>query len=356
MRLLLSGLDTVEAAYYFRPSIGCLLDFAAIGEKREAMRAAKQRDPALLQLGGKEFLLAGHGTASGYPFLMENGESSIQFGEFNSPGFFVTYRSHALWHKGAQALHLELREWATALRMSHGPDESLSRVDFAFDVELPKIDFDEDSVVTLAAKDAQHRKDRRLQTLRFGEGDTVLRIYDKSAEIRDSSKKTWFHDLWGGVTANVWRIEFQVRKDVLRRFGIRSFEDLFGGAGDVLRYLVNEHTTLRIKQDDSNRSRWPLHPLWKLLQAHVDTLPARGVVREVDQAALLKERMMRLASSVDGYLKRAAAIDAVRRGLACVPHADALTRFADLLRLVHDPLTWRADVEKRATQIRLGQW
>ena len=108
MRLLLSRLDTVEAAYYFRPSIGCLLDFAAIGEKREAMRAAKQRDLALLRLGGKEFLLAGHGTASGYPFLMENGESSIQFGEFNSPGFFVTYRSHALWHKGAQALHLEL--------------------------------------------------------------------------------------------------------------------------------------------------------------------------------------------------------------------------------------------------------
>ena len=135
MRLLLSGLDTVEAAYYFRPSIGCLLDFAAIGEKREAMRAAKQRDPALLQLGGKEFQLAGHGTASGYPFLMENGESSIQFGEFNSPGFFVTYRSHALWHKGARALHLELRQWATALRMSHGPDESLSRVDFAFDVD-----------------------------------------------------------------------------------------------------------------------------------------------------------------------------------------------------------------------------
>lgn len=55
-------------------------------------------------------------------------------------------------------------------------------------------------------------------------------------------------------------------------------------------------------------------------------------------------------------LKRAAAIGAVRRGLASVPHADALDRFADLLRLVHDPLTWRADVEKRATQIRLGQW
>lgn len=356
MRLLLSGLDTVEAAYYFRTTLGCLFDFAAIGEKREAMKASKQRDPVTVALGGKEFLLASHGTASGYPFLMENGEAAIQFGEFNSPSFFVTYRSHALWHKGAAALHSELLEWATSLRLAHGPGESVSRVDFAFDFELQSIDFDEDSFVTLAANDAQHRKDRCVQTFRFGEGDTVLRVYNKSAEIAAKSKKTWFYDLWGGVKENVWRVEFQVRKDVLRRFGIRSFADLFDGVGDVLRYLVNDHTTLRIKQEDSNRSRWPLHPLWRLLQEHVQELPAQGVIREVDEAALLKERMLRLASSVDGYLKRAAAIDALRRGLPSVSHAEALEGFAHMLRLVHNPLTWRGDVEKRVIQMRLGQW
>ncbi len=280
----------------------------------------------------------------------------MQFGEFNNPSFFVTYRSHALWHKGAQALHREMLDWATSMRMSHGPAERLSRVDFAFDVLLPTVDFDEDAFVTLACKDSQHRKDRRLQTFRFGEGDTVLRVYDKSAEIRDSSQKTWFHSLWAGQAENVWRIEFQVRKEVLRRFGIRTFLDLFDGVGDVLRYLFNEHTTLRVKQDDSNRSRWPLHPLWRLLQEHVATLPAQGVVREVDQAALLKERMLRLAVAVDGYLKRAAAIDALRRGLSSVPHAEALNRLTDLLRTVHDPLTWRPEVEKRVTQMRLGQW
>ena len=357
MRLLLSGLDTVEVAYWFRPSIGCLLDFQVLAQKREAMKASKRREPVVVLLGSKEFLLAGHGTGSGYPFLMENGEAAIQFGEFNNPGFFVTYRSHALWHKGAAVLHQELREWATSLRMSLGSmGEALSRVDFAFDVHLPAIDFDEDSIVTLAAKDAQHRKDRKLQTMRFGEGDTVLRIYDKSAEIRDSSQKTWFHKLWGGVTENVWRVEFQVRKDVLRRFGIRSFQDLFDGSGDVLRFLFHEHTTLRVRGVDSNRSRWPLHPMWNLLQAHIDALPAQGVIREVDLGAMLKERMMRLASMVDGYLKRAAAIDALRRGLSCVPHAEALSRFSDLLTVVHDPLTWRADVERRVEQMRLGQW
>lgn len=356
MKLLLSGLDTVECAYYFRPSIGCLLDFQAIGAKREALKASKRRDPEVLALGGKEFLLASHGTGSGYPFLMENGEVAIQFGEFNNPGFFITYRSHALWHKGLLALHQDMLQWATTMRMSNGTPESLSRVDFAFDVELPHVDFDEDSFVTMAAKDAQNRKDRKLQTIRFGEGDVVLRVYDKVAEIGESSQKTWFHALWGGVTQNVWRVEFQVRKELLHRFGLRRLDDLFDGCGDLLRYLFNEHTTLRVKQSDTNRSRWPIHPMWKLLQAHIDTVPTRGVHRDVDEAALLKERLLRVASSVEGYLKRSAAIVALRRGLPSIAHADALEHLSDMLRLVHDPMTWRADVEKRVVQMRLGQW
>ena len=219
------------------------------------------------------------------------------------------------------------------------------------------VDFDEDCFVTLASKDAQHRKDRKVQTFRFGQGDIVLRVYDKSAEIRESSAKTWFYPLWGGVTENVWRVEFQVRKEVLKRFSLRTFQDLFSGSGDVLRYLVNEHTTLRVRQDDdSNRSRWPMHPLWSLLQAHVDTLQAQGVVRESHPDERLFEQMMRLAVAVEGYLKRSAAIECVRLGGEVLSHERALREFSAFLRKVHDPLTWRTEVTKRADQVRLGQW
>ncbi len=356
MRLLLSGLDTVECAYYLRETLGCGFDFADLAAKREAMRASKRRDPVSVVIGSKEFLLSRGGSQSGYPLVLNNNELAIQCGEFNSPSFFVTYRSDALWHKGAQQLHAEFNGWALGLNFVHARDEGLSRVDFTFDFELPFIDFDQDSFVTLASKDAQHRKDRKAQTFRFGEGDVVLRVYDKTAEIREASAKTWFYDLWGGVTENVWRVEFQIRKDVLKRFGIRTFQDLFDGSGDVLRYLVHEHTTLRVRQDDSNRSRWPLHPLWVMLQAHVETLQAQGVIREVDPDERLLEQMMRLAVSVEGYLKRSAAIECVRRGGELLSHERALEQFSSFLRKVHDPLTWRSDVLKRADQVRLGQW
>ena len=356
MRLLLSGIDTIDCAYYLRPSNDCKLDFAALALVREAQQAAKRPEQATLSLGGTDFLLSPRGTASGYPYLMGNAETRIQFGEFNNPGFFVNFRSHALWHKGAQALHRELGQWADSMGLVPGRPEGLSRVDFAFDFHLPHIDFDEDSFLTQACKDAQHRKDRKLQTLRFGEGDIVLRIYDKSAEIREASAKTWFYALWGGVADNVWRIEFQVRKDVLKRFGVRTFQDLFDGSGDVLRFLVHEHTSLRVPHEDTNRSRWPLHPLWTMLQEHVDTLQAQGVVREVDADERLLEQLMRLAISVEGYIKRSAAIECVRRGGELLSHEQAIDAFDSFLRRVHNPLTWRTDVMKRADQVRLGQW
>ena len=70
MKLLLSGLDTVECAYYLRETLGCKFDFADLAAKREAMRAAKRREPFVVAIGGKEFLLGRGGTASGYPLML----------------------------------------------------------------------------------------------------------------------------------------------------------------------------------------------------------------------------------------------------------------------------------------------
>ena len=135
-------------------------------------------------------------------------------------------------------------------------DESISRSDFTFDFEVCDADFDADSVVSLSAKDASFRKERRTQTIQFGAGGAaMLRVYNKSDEIAESSGKVWFLELWGGTAENVWRVEWQVRKEMLRRFGIRTFGDLADMQGDLLTYLAHEHDTLRVKAEDSNRSR-----------------------------------------------------------------------------------------------------
>lgn len=354
MNILLSGLDTVDCAYYLIPAGQARLDFQSLREQREAYRLAKTRDSLVVELGGMVFALSPNGTRSGYPFLISNQQWSIQFGEFNDPSFYVSFRSLALWHKGAKALHHEFLQWAHSLGYVPLKPEGLSRADFAFDVHLPVVDFDEDSFVTQAEKDSQHRKNRKVQTFTFGRDEIVLRVYNKSDEVNEASGKYWLHPLWGGPTDDVWRIEWQIRKETLKRFGLRTFEDLFDGCGDALRYLVHEHTTLRVKTSDSNNSRWPIHPLWQLLSAHIDSLPAQGVYRELNQRALLDETLMRIAVSIQGYLKKVAAIECLKEGRPMLSQSQAIDRLLPLLDKVHDPLTWRPDVKGRIQKLRVG--
>lgn len=352
-RHLLAGFDTIECAYWLASPIKHGLDWQRLAVEKEDLQQAKTRNPKAIQVGSEEFLLASHGTGSGYPFLLENDAFSVQCGEFNKPNFYVAFRSFALWHSGAPALHRRFLAWADSVCMMPYRPEKLSRVDFTFDYQIPEIDFDEDSFVSMADKDAQHRKDGRVQTFRFGSGDLVLRVYNKSDEIVEKSAKSWFYPLWG-VEDNVWRIEWQTRKEVLKRFGIRTFQDLAERQGDILRYLANEHTTLRISGDDSNRSRWPLHPLWADLQASIDTLEGLGVVRECDPQAQLDERMLRIGISVYGYLKRVAAIHGLQRGKQEISKADAMHRLGWLMDRFHDPMSWDRDVKRRMDEMRLG--
>lgn len=354
MKLLLSGLDTVECAYYMRPTASACLDFDALRTLREKHQRSKVRDPMLVELGGMNFELSRGGTRSGYPFLISNEQWAIQFGEFNDPSFFVTFRSIALWHQGAKALHESFLSWAESLGYVPFRPEGLSRCDFAFDFHLPVVDFDEDNFVTLAEKDSQHRKHRKVQTFTFGRDEIVLRVYNKSDEVNEASAKYWLHALWAGPTEDVWRIEWQVRKDTLKRFDLRTFDDLFGGHGDLLRYLVSEHTSLRLPNEDSNKSRWPVHPLWQALAQHIDTLPAQGVYRSLDRQALLDETLVRMAISIEGYLKKVAAIECLKEGRPMLSQGQTIDRLLPLLDKVHNQLTWRGDVQRRIDQMRVG--
>lgn len=302
-------------------------------------------------MGGESFLLQAYGSKSGFPLVLDHEDYTIECGEFNAPSFFVTYRSKALWHKGAAVLHGGFLAWARSVGLVDFRPETLSRVDFAFDYLLPSPQFGSDSVVSLSAKDAQYRGDRKIQTIQYGKGDVVLRIYNKVVEIEEQSDKVWLFQLWG-VAEDVWRIEWQVRKDVLRRFGIRTFEDLFAGYGDVLRYLATEHDTLRVPGEDTNRSRWPLHPLWVDLISQIDTLPCQGVYREIDEAAMVRAQLRRLSVMLYGYCKRVAALVGMRDGRETVLFGEASREIRVMLEAAHEPVTWDAEVAAKRVLTR----
>ena len=72
MKLLASGLDTIECAYYLYAAPGCKLDFSALRLQRETMLRSKQPEAAVLELGGMEFSLSPNSTKAGYSFVAFN--------------------------------------------------------------------------------------------------------------------------------------------------------------------------------------------------------------------------------------------------------------------------------------------
>lgn len=352
-KALAQNFDTIECAYYLARTNEGGFDFENLAVKKEELSRAKIRKPRPIKLGSEEFLLASHGTASGYSFLLENEVFSVQLGEFVKPNFFVKFKSIALWHHGAFALHERFMKWATSIGMQPYQKERISRVDFAFDYFFPEIDFDEDNFVSQSRKDNQHRKNGKIQTLKFGTDQVVLRIYNKTDEIEEVSHKTWLYPIWG-TDQNVWRIEWQVRKEMLRHMDIMTFDCLKDSQGDLLRELVKRHTTLRIKSTDTNRSRWAMHPLWLDLIDRVNEMQGLGIVRSLDEKAILEERLRRIAVSIYGYLKRIAAIDSLRRDVEDISIDNALRKMEFVIREIHDPLTWQQNINRLVNEMRLG--
>ena len=358
LRPLLQGIDTIECAYYLRhkSNVGsAAINFQELTVKREGMRTRKAKEPDVIKLGGIEFFLHSHGSSSGYPLIISNRDFHIQMGEFNDPSFFVRFSSEALWRESPIALHQKFMTWANSIGLGEYKVEGLSRVDWSFDYFLPDVDFDDENFLSMSSKDSRYREDGKAQTFCFGKGDTVLRVYNKIAEIAQQSGKVWFYDLWG-CSENVWRVEWQTRKILLRRFGIRTFNDLAERQGDALRFLASEHDTLRIKSADSNKSRWPLHPLWLDIQSQIEKLDCLGVYREIDPQAALDMRLERIAISVYGYTKRAAAIYRLMDGKEFMSHDEAVRLLNHNVRLHHYRMTWRIDVDKRVDEMRLGNW
>lgn len=350
---LQTGLDTVECAYYFDVLSATAFNFDALVAQREELRYSPDREPKPIQLGSMEFFLWPYGTPSGYSIILSNRHYRVECSSGMNPSFFVRFSSEGLWSIGLRELHRQFMEWAKEMSLVELQKPGLSRVDFAFDYHLAEIDFDEDAFSSRSRKDSQHRSNGKTQTFTFGKGDIVLRVYDKVAEINEASHKVWFFDLWQRET-DVWRVEWQVRKAVLRRFEIRSIEDLTERCGDLLRYLSCEHDKLHVPSMDSNRSRWSLHPLWADLQGRVSNWPGFGVYKAEPTQAIVRERLARIEVSMYGYMKQIAALYSFSSGSDRPELDDTLSRLKDGLNVLHNPFVWNRDVEQRINKIRLG--
>ncbi len=96
-------------------------------------------------------------------------------------------------------------------------------------------------------------------------GGVQLRLYNKATEVLQQEKKLWF-GMWGiKPGAEVWRVEFQLRRAVLKQYGISTLCDLYSKAGGIWKNLTEGWFSLRLLDNESTERR-TVHPFWNEVQ------------------------------------------------------------------------------------------
>lgn len=193
----------------------------------------------------------------------------------------------------------------------------------------------------------EHGHGRRFTGFTFGRGPLLARLYDKTVELR-SSGKVWFIPKWQAAgyaneetDGHVWRLEFQVRREVLRKCElvtaemkstvdgigsteVKRWDDLKKGLNDLWRYLTSSWLTYRLPRTAKKRNL--PHPRWvTLMRAKMTPLPDGELYRHQRLW-----NMNRYLGALGGYARREAVLDAVERDR--IP--DEASFDADLLRAV----------------------
>lgn len=357
-QFLTSGIDSLYVGYNFDLT-GGQVDFDDLDYRKALLKDDPKRKAVDYKIGNLRLGLTPSG-AYPYAHILTQRYFRMKLARRMEPSCMVEYASEGLWADGVTALTDIIADWSQSCGLITIKPDAVSRLDYAFDYWIPNPDFVIDHFVSRSRKDNQWREHGNIQTLQFGSGDVVVRIYHKSAEIEQQSGKRWFYQIWGldeVERKQVWRIEFQFRRAALRKGGINSVCDIKDQLGDILREAAIGHTSLRTPGGDGNRSRWPYHSLWQDLLKQISSLPQVGLCHNIHRKEVLALRERRLMQSLTGNLKALAALRDLQSAREKPPDIyetlDEIARFAE--RELHDH-EWNEDVKDRIRKYENGQW
>ncbi len=220
-----------------------------------------------------------------FPFVLDDNAFRIQFSRPNKklPMAYVKISAEYLAHKGPRLIQEELEKLLSEFGEITGRN-MVSRIDLAADFSSPCImdSWHRSAWVTRAVEIHSYAKDQEFTGWTIGMGGIIAaRLYDKTKEITHSGK-SWAERLWLPAGwepgQQVWRLEFECKRDYLKERGLTSLESVLVNLNGLWSYATTEWLRLtEPNPNDSTRARWPTHPLWIAL-ASVDWETDGGVL------------------------------------------------------------------------------
>lgn len=319
--LLVHGWDSYQEAADLTPTD----EFVARIEA--AKQAADALDPRTggtvpFQLGSELVQVRATGAKGGVKWVAGNDDLLFLI---RSPAaswcVSIRYLAGGLWEYGLDMLRARAHQALLhAGFRSKGQDEwpvVVSRADYAFDFH--SAEFGQEMVPRLIEQIVCHSSAKTratvvapeklstwsrggmLQTIDIGsKAGLQVSIYNKSIEVTEASGKTWFYELWGGVTEDVWRLELRFGGEYLRDRSIRTHEDLVPELPAMIGEAVFTRRLTVPLAADTRRRRWALHPLWTAayLARGQATLPPLGRYVTGRRAVLLDQQARQIAGAL----------------------------------------------------------
>lgn len=196
----------------------------------------------------------------------------------------VNFSSSFLWSYGYQAAYYQFIEWFQKAFDLKVTGTRISRLDICVDTDEAEFKMcDINGIVTYSKTKSMHFQNnvddvnysgRDFTGFTIGRGNTIMcRIYDKTKEIKKSGKE-WFKEIWKKNNWNeqkpVWRVEFQLRRKVLKEFLLESVEDTFLELDGLWKYLTTSWLSIRKPIKEVQVSRWQLKTKWLAIQTALE--------------------------------------------------------------------------------------
>ncbi|AUM63544.1 replication initiation factor [Brevibacillus laterosporus] len=251
-----------------------------------------------------------------YTYKLTSKDFSIYFmkTEMNSnPPIVIKFFSEYLWSYGCKHAYQNFLDWfsnfdATLLT------NKLSRTDICVDTdEVTFKQIDSKGVVSRARKKeerfvpSEFSEGREFSGLKIGaRGGLHCRIYNKLIELTVSGK-SWFKQIWldnGWAESKVvWRVEFEIRRQVLKQFSINTIEELLQKEDRLWAYLTGDWLSIRQPSKD-NVSRWKVKRKWKIIENAGLNYQPSPIVREV----IKQGNLLQLLNQTAGLMLSVAAL------------------------------------------------
>ena len=270
---LACGVDTLDVGFYVLWGD----NWEELRQKFDVFKTAAQRTAgnSIDIEGVRPHIFLPGGKAPNYRYQLKFPEYlcsiAITQSATQSPNVYISFTSEALHWEYSELELIELVTRDIEAFGGHVIEHKISRCDLYADFRIPSglsSEFIESHMVRKATHTSQFMNRDLLETFYVGQKSSPLqlRIYNKEKEIKKKGNAERWLLIWSTDDArDVWRIEFQIRRQVLNQYWIDTIDDLKSKKADLWKYLTGSWFSLRCL-DDENQARRTIHQFWEKVQ------------------------------------------------------------------------------------------